>query len=359
MGKLRMIKHIVISEISKVLKFTTFVLALGRSVVVLAILLSLFGQESFARYENPRFSLDERWLVFDNCEGRCRFVVYSIEEKTAFAFDKPPDEDWINPSFGLSSDRLTFVIRRTPLDGQVAVLRIDGSGLRVLTASNTIKRSPSFSPDGKSIIFVGNEFRESGPRGAGIQDVYAIALATKEEQRITDLRVQRISAPFFMPDGERLVISAIGASFPRSRPLGMAVDLDRLVRDTKVKIFVFPLKRQHELIPYIHDLNVASQPMPLQSGEVAVVSRVNDIDGIKGDFVHDIFLANREKSWRHTRFRQFIRTYGISASGKQVAFVTTSSGRRYEENKLMLWVKSTGEVSELKIPNPRIVRIRE
>jgi Tol biopolymer transport system component len=328
----------------------------ARAISLLALVSVFSGTKCFAQYENPRFSPDERSLVFDFCEDTCGFVIYSLDEGIATSFAKPKDENWILPSFGPSSGTLTFVVNRGRTSSQVAIVKVDGTGFDILTTSDTFKRSPSFSPDGKDIVFTGNEFKDAGPPGAGVSDVYLVRIATRVEQRITDLRVLGIGAPFFMPDGERFVFSTVGSARPRSGKPVPSIELERLYPNRKV--FVLPFVGQHDLEPFVRDLNHASQPMPLKTGEIAVVSRVNEIDGIKGDFVYDIFLATSKGSQRHTHLRSYIRSYGISSSGELVAFAPAAPRARHGDRKLLLWRKSAGKVVELAIPHPRMVKVQ-
>lgn len=305
--------------------------------------------ECFARFENPRFSRDERSLAFDYCEKTCRLIVYSLENGTAVALSpKGKQEAWINPAFAPSSDLLAFVISRSPTDVQIATIHPDGSNLKILTSSATIKRSPNFSLDGRTIIFSGAE-QTMNEKGRGARwDVYLVERTAGNERRLTDLQLYSISAPFFLPDGARFTFSASGSAVPRSRVPASVIDLERLFPNRKV--FVFPLEGPQELKPFVQGLHFASLPMPIQSGELAVLVRVNEIDNIRSGHVYDLFLATPEGAKRHTYFRSYVRSYGISRTGELVAYVTTSQDGKYETLKLMLWRKKTGEAMELRVP---------
>lgn len=312
--------------------------------------------ECFARFENPRFSRDERSLAFDYCEKTCRLVVYSLENGAAVSLSpKDKQEAWINPAFALSSDLLAFVISRSPTDVQIATIHPNGSNLKILTSSATIKRSPNFSPDGRTIIFSGAE-QTMNEKGHGARwDVYLVERTAGNERRLTDLQLYSISAPFFLPDGARFTFSASGSAVPRSRVPASVIDLERLFPNRKV--FVFPLEGPQELKPFVQGLHFASLPMPIQSGELAVLVRVNEIDNIKAGHVYDLFLATPEGAKRHTSFHSYVRSYGISKTGGLVAYVTTGQDGKYESMKLMLWRKKSGASVEVRMPALRTIDV--
>lgn len=336
-------------------EFVLYVLA--QRGVLLALILSVSWTGIGAQQiENPRFAPNERSLVFDYCQNSCGFIIYSIADGLATSFAKPANDSWILPSFSPSSDSVVFIVSTGPGSAQVATAKLDGSEFRIITTSSTVKRSPSFSRDGTQVIFAGKDLVGDVERGIGFSDVYVVDLASRQERRVSDLRALGVGAPFFMPDGAHFVISMTGSARPRSGFPVQEIDVEKLFPNRKV--FVLPISGDQTLNPLVRDLSVAMQPMPLRNGEVAVLSRVNEVDGIRGPFVHDIFLASAERTRRHTYIRRYIRSYGISESGKLLSFVTGVPRERYTDSKLMLWRKSTGDIAELKIANIRLLNVR-
>lgn len=92
----------------------------------------------------------------------------------------------------------------TPVNLFVADLTYEGQALHVgvprkLTADRGINSQPSFTPDGKSILFV----RRDSASGQG--DVFRIDLATGSETRITSTPEME-NSPTVTPDGKLMVI---------------------------------------------------------------------------------------------------------------------------------------------------------
>ena len=91
-----------------------------------------------------------------------------------------------------------------PVNLYVADLTYDGGTLHVgtprkLTANRGINSQPSFTPDGKSVLFV----RRDSANGQG--DVYRVDLATGAETRITSTPEME-NSPTVLPDGKLMVI---------------------------------------------------------------------------------------------------------------------------------------------------------
>lgn len=111
-----------------------------------------------------------------------------------------------------------------------------------------------------------------------------------------------------------------------------------------------PPNENAELEPILQVQLVASSPTPIATGEIALLVRVNDLDGVKWPYIYDIFLAREGKAVRLTKFKSYVLSYGISNSGDLVAFVADVPGKERKQNRLMLWRKSTGVAVEMALP---------
>ena len=92
----------------------------------------------------------------------------------------------------------------TPINLYVADLTYANGSIQIgvprkLTADRGINSQPSFTPDGKSILFV----RRDSANGQG--DVYRIDLASGKETRLTNTPEME-NSPTFTPDGKLMVI---------------------------------------------------------------------------------------------------------------------------------------------------------
>lgn len=326
------------------------------SFLVVILLVTLASETGFAKYENPRFSPDEQYLAFDYCEDTCGFAVMHLESGRAAAFVKPKNDGWIHPSFGPSSDLLTFIVSPGPGNAQVAIARMDGTGFKLVTNSPTTKRSPSFSPDGSAIAFAGNEYVDSARKGGqGLVDVYIADVASGAERRITDLRVLGMGGPFFTPDGKQIVFSTVGSARPRSRNPAPILDLQKVFR---TNVFAVRLVGEPTLYPYVHDLAATSGPMPIRTGEIALLATSRIINPSTKMFDYDVYLLSPNYAQRLTRLGRYIRSYGVAPSGRSVAFVTKNAHDRREDARLMLWRKETNQVTEIVLNEVTLIDVR-
>lgn len=326
----------------------------------LALVLTTWSITSPAvRYENPRFSADEQKIAFDYCDPKCRFVVYDIRTKASISFAPVDDEEyWITPSFSPSSLEVVFVLARRAGESQIAKIGTNGTGFTILTKSRTVKRSPSFAPSGKDIIYSVRE-RQHGVRGDWFgSDAYVVNLVDGLERRLTDLRVMQLHAPQFTSDGKYFTFATVGAARPRSNA-PEKLDLERLYPERTS--FIAPFNAPQDFRPLVDPPETALAPQPIRGGEIAVLGRVNEIDKLGGGYAYDVFLAgegDKRGLRRLTRLRTLMRSYGVSPSGRFVVFVVGQEKARGEIDRLMLWKQGEELPSELPVGPAKILRAR-
>jgi hypothetical protein len=299
-----------------------------------------FGQ----RFENPRLSADERKVAFDYCNPQCHFLVHDLETDVSNIFAVPSDEAWVTPSFEPLSKELVFVVARTLGESQIATIGVDGSGLQIWTRSRNVKRSPSFSPDGRRVVYSVRE-EHTGKRGKFFRsDAYLLELPEGLERRITDLGVSELKAPNFLPNGTHFTFSTVGVAIPRS---GKAVDLERL--NPGRNLFVFPLQGTQELKPIIEKPFVAVGPQALRTGEIAVLARVNELDRLPGPYIYDVFIVDKRGARRLTELRMSASSFGIAPSGRVIVFSTPYRDGQQEKSRLTLWKAGQARPRDLQV----------
>ena len=116
-------------------------------------------------------------------------VLYEEPGKSVMAAQWSPDGNAV--IFGLG----TFFVQRAR-GAQVAMVHADGSGFRQLTEGANNNGFPSYSPDGKQIVF-----RTLGPEGQGLR---VMNLADKSVRTLTD---DYDNFPLWSPRGDRIVFT--------------------------------------------------------------------------------------------------------------------------------------------------------
>jgi len=138
----------------------------------------LFGHEQLA------VSPDRRWFVA-TIQTKIGTGLYLLNAKGKrvggpLTPPGPPDTDFVSPTFSPDGKLIVFEERRFPLSrahGILYVERRDGTHRRRLTFGPETACEPAFSPDGRWIVFTRSE--EKGPDG----NVYALLLKDPSKVR--------------------------------------------------------------------------------------------------------------------------------------------------------------------------------
>ncbi len=140
---------------------------------------------------HPAFSPDGQWLAFiSNRTGNDEVYLLEIATGAVRSLAPHPGKDG-HPKWSRDGQWITFNRTFDPADeggdGDSAIMRVrpDGSGLAVVADSPRVETFPSFSPDGRSIVFV-----EWFPNAAGERnrngDLVVVDVSTQARRKITN-----------------------------------------------------------------------------------------------------------------------------------------------------------------------------
>lgn len=302
------------------------------------------------RVERPVFTSDDKKFVL-TLDGACSIGVYDLGTESMLLIKPAKGMAAYHATIGAQSDTVAFVLARqvSPgiIDYQLATSRMDGTGLSVLTSSDTRKWSPSYSPDGKKIIFVGSQHCRPKSASHCWQDIYELDLESNTEKRISHWNASQVGRAYLLPvpESNKLVASIYGPLHPEGAP---AIPVEAKHGHDRA-IFIINTSDPAQYKQLALDTPTASSPQLLPTGEIAFDSRVNEYENSKkNSYIHDVFLWSATGTKRLTHAKGFLRDFAVSNSAKSVLLLGTDIDDRSSPCDLLLWDVSMGEGRQLK-----------
>lgn len=274
------------------------------------------AQEDRLYLAAPNFSPDNKTLLLMYGPPRSprTLALYEFDSGHLSVFQPPQGEEWGMGTFSVDGKQIVFVVglgndRIT----QIATVNLDGTGYRVLTSTQDRKGTPSFSPDGKRLLFAkaGRE-RTSGRTRFSDYDIYEFDIASKQETRLTEFKFFSANPPAYLPDGEQFIFSA--------EPLRNS---EAYKERFQQNIIFIMSKTNHDLKPAFTRGDYSDAPSISANGsKILFISRSNDLDNVKGNFNYDLFLKTPEGIVRLTKLGSVITQGKISPDGSRVVFLS-------------------------------------
>lgn len=168
-----------------------------------------------------RFAPDDSHLLVSLCHIKritlCRIGKYYIAENRWEILPYEARRTYFWPTY--APDGKSIVVTTAPCDEQYvcplvqyALARMPPDGSRLEKLIDTVAIHPSFSRDGKKLIYwkIGSI---NAVKGAALmfRDVAELDLTTGQERALTDFHLydeQALGWPYFLPDGERFIFGA-------------------------------------------------------------------------------------------------------------------------------------------------------
>jgi Tol biopolymer transport system component len=307
---------------------------------------------------HPRFSPTNDKLVFNYCRKTvpCTIGLYDLTTGSLSYYQAPQNEIWSDANFSPDGTKLAFIIipiidNKRDLTGQVAIMNRDGSGVLKLTNSPTFKASPSFSLDGKRIIYArANKRREEGAKTpVSAYDVYEVDSNAGSERRLTNLELYEMSAPFYFPDGKRFIFASYGDACPRKTFDEHKLCKKQYKEQYQLNSIFITVEGGDTSRPAFVNGEFSNEPHISNDGsKIVFVSITNKMDGVHGLYNYDIFLRKDGVNHRLTRLGTFLYGIALSPDGTRVAFLSDKERKK----KPTLWVmRSDGTgLTEIKLP---------
>lgn len=243
----------------------------------------------------------------------------------------------------------------------IYIMNADGSGIRQISDFDFTKQkegnletsnfvmAPSFSPDGKRIIYAKSRFtRERAYPLRGTMhtawDVYEMNITTGKENRLTHYDFYEMSWPYYMPDGKRFIFSAEGPVNTTGRGPKNFKEYEALYQ----KNFIFIMDGSvNDLKPAFTYGNNSNRPCITSDGSIIFLSETGEKE--KSKATQDLFIYRNGQFKRLSNLNSWINMPGISSDGKYIVF-SKEPDKNKKEREFWL-VKNDGtELQEIIIP---------
>lgn len=335
------------------------------------------------------FSPDGEKILFTRKkdDGPALLNVYDLETGELSAYQSPAGERWEHARYSYDGKHIAFVIMTKKDDGyldlenmQIAIMDPDGKNVRKITNSRGTRIYPSFSHDGKKIIFAcAGRIRESGKTPATDYDIWEVDIKTGKETRLTYYEFFLISAPYYLPDDKRFIFK--GES-PRSYPDIPNKDFDTVKKrgeEYKSKYgenWVFIMQEGEQILkPFIvfppdnasrGKSTLTGKPLITEKGKGYSDAPLITADGSRIFFLAHSFVSTPTKGYdyqyyeysfkgRHKRITNFVNRMNISDTaisqdGEKIGVVYSAESEK-GIRKIMVCMVKDGTSKEIILPD--------
>lgn len=320
-----------------------------------------FG-ETYSRVRLGGFSPDGNRLSIKYCtvEPVCKFGYVDLEKRLFVELlPSKKDQEWSPGGFSADGLSIAVAVLRQSENGrfsQIGVVSINTSHLTELTNGAVYKTAPTFSHDGKKIIFAqANRERKSGATRFTDWDIYEISSDGRNERRLTAYDFYQISPPAYLPGDQQFIFSG---DSPRTYKSASG-DEGRHAYKNEYQdngIFLLPLEQSLQQLKPCFSSGIFSDAPSISADGTKILyrARTDKIDGVKTRFIYDLFLFDGKIHRRMTRMGGQVSEAVLSPKGDQAAFVAENYDlpRKFEIYQLDI---STHHINKLNftVKNPK------
>jgi Tol biopolymer transport system component len=293
------------------------------------------------------FSPDSKKLYLEFVDTsrhlRIGWMDLATKQVTLFAPQNTPDE-LASPSSSADGRQLAIVIKAAESNyekSQIGVLDLESNTYRAITKSDSYKQFPSFSRDGKKIIYAQPAHRrESGKTRFSEWDIYETDVATGAERRLTYFCFFSVDKPFYLNGGEKFIFSGDPSfcNYPVKGGVQKGPDNNRekyLAQYQENIIFVMS-GNETSLKPFLMNGPDSYGAFLTRDGKIFFVSRTNEMDGIKCcKYNFDIFVYEGGAIKRLTNLKTYLIGLAVSPRGDLAAYTSDPLRNRSRENWMM------------------------
>jgi len=306
-------------------------------------------------YKEVSFLGNSNIVGFQYCKSYndC-FISYTYDVSTQ-NFSKHESDKLDDYSFSRDGSRALFT-EGSEYEQNIIIMNADGSERKQLTHSSDkdtviirnnfgdkfmkVKTNlfPSFSPDGKRVIFVRytNRFKErSGFSGLQNCDIYEVDVETGNERKLTNYNFFGVDNPKYLSDGKRFIFSAIRLNYGNYE-----------AKYKNNKIFIMD-KDNTELKPAMTHSSFSRSPSISFDNKIVYIANPEEGPSYRSE----VFMKVGDKIICLTKMKSDVDSPEISSDGNWIVFKEFRINSQDQYRETHFWImKSDG--TELKELNP-------
>jgi Tol biopolymer transport system component len=292
-----------------------------------------------------------------------KIATYNLKTGELRPFDNIQIKQVTFPKYSHNGKKIVFTgaLDEYGKNRNIYIMNANGSGIRQITnfdfsgekhrnmeMSNFVI-GPSFSPDGKRIIYAKSRFKRERAfplRGTmdDAWDVYEVDAATGKEHRLTNYDFYEMSWPYYMPDGKQFIFSAEGPVNPKGKGPKDFREYEELYQ----KNFIFIMDGiNNELKPAFTYGRNSARPCVMPDGAVIFISETSAKDSPKP--TQELFIYKNGQVKQLTHLDSWIELVTISFDGKHIMFTKKLDKKEHGSSKWLMKSDGTG-LQEIKIP---------
>lgn len=302
------------------------------------------------KFQLSDFSPDGKRLYLDYCDAsqNCQIGWFDLDSQRINLLTPQSTQNVIaSPSSSDDGQKLVVVIKESASNfktSQLGIIDLASNSYRQITYSASLKEWPTFSHDGKKIIYAqAGRIRSGGKTQFSQWDIYEMDLASGAERRLTNFCFFLISRPAYTSDNKHFVFSgeAPACNYPTSNPSqdhlsGTYEDYlytqegRELYRQRYRDNTVFLMAgSESTLVPLFMNGQYSGGASLSRDGKnILFTSITNEMDKLQSHrFNYDLFFYEDGVIRRLTHSAPFILDFVVSANGKYVLYISEPKAR--------------------------------
>lgn len=155
------------------------------------------------------WSPDSKYLAtYSNRNFNPEIYLLNLETDTSIRLTNDGSDD-VLPAISPDGKRIAFMSDRNQKSRSLFLMKIDGSEVRALTDNEAYEESPSWSPDGTSLLFTRQIRQETDTTHAANGEIFTLDLSTKIATRVSH-KDGYDSGAVYDPKGEKIAFYGPG-----------------------------------------------------------------------------------------------------------------------------------------------------